>query len=417
MSEIDTGKQSTDVAIVGGGVIGVACAYELGRRGTAVRVLERDRIGHGCSYGNAGWLTPSLALPLAAPGQTLKAIGWLFDRDSPFYIQPRLDPALAWWLLRFLAYSRKAPFERGARALIELSRHSVDFWQNLAQERDFGFERNGLLCVYESERALNLAVRRSEFIGTLGIRYERWRADQVREREPSIRGAQAGGLFFPDDAHCDPYLAVCALRDAALGHGVRFDEGTEVFDVARNGAGSILRTSRGTVRAREVVLAAGAWSGSLARRSGLRLPMLGAKGYSIVAPRREPHPRRSIYLTERKIALSPHRDGLRIAGTLELVDNDLSVDRRRVAAMLGGARQMLDLPEMPVRELDVWSGLRPCTPDGMPVIGRARNSMWLATGHQMTGLKTAPATGRLLAELICGETPSLDPQPFRADRF
>ena len=127
MSEIDTGKQSTDVAIVGGGVIGVACAYELGRRGTAVRVLERDRIGHGCSYGNAGWLTPSLALPLAAPGQTLKAIGWLFDRDSPFYIQPRLDPALAWWLLRFLAYSRKAPFERGARALIELSRHSVDF--------------------------------------------------------------------------------------------------------------------------------------------------------------------------------------------------------------------------------------------------------------------------------------------------
>ena len=151
---VDTNLGKTDVAIVGGGVVGVACALELARRGAAVRVLERGRLGHGCSYGNAGWLTASLALPLAAPGQTFKALGWLFDRESPFYIRPRFDPALASWLLRFLANSRPAPFERGARALIELSRWSVDFWERLERSapESFGFERVYGQCIRVDRR-------------------------------------------------------------------------------------------------------------------------------------------------------------------------------------------------------------------------------------------------------------------------
>ncbi len=201
--------------------------------------------------------------------------------------------------------------------------------------------------------------------------------------------------------------------------GVRFEEQTEVIDVTSNGTGDHVRTSRGVVHAKEIVVAAGAWSGSFGQRLGLRLPMLGAKGYSLRAQRREPHPKCSIYLAERKIAISPRPDALRISGTLELVGEDLSVDRRRVAAMVRGAQQMLKLGEISSADVDVWCGLRPCMPDGMPAIGRARGArnVWLATGHQMTGLKTAPATGRLLAELICGETPTVDPAPFRADRF
>jgi len=409
-----------DVAIVGGGVVGIACALELARRGADVCVLEREALGHGCSFGNAGLLTPSLALPLAAPGQTLKALGWLFDRESPFYIKPRFDPALAGWLVRFLLNSRTAPFERGARALIELARSSVDFWEQLAgaHEDDFNFERKGLLSVYETPRSLAAAVRLADFTARVGIGYETWDADTVREREAAIRGEQIGGLFFPEDAHCDPFPAVLALAREAKRHGVRFEEQAEVLDVTRNGTGSSVRTSRGEIRARDVVLAAGAWSGSFGRRIGLRLPMLAAKGYSVLAPRREPHPTRSICLAERKIALTPHRDALRVAGTLELVGEDLSIDRRRVGAMLRGTQHMVDLGEA-TAEAEVWSGLRPCTPDGMPAIGRARDrqNLWLATGHQMTGLKTAPGTGRLLAALIGGETPDVDPAPFRADRF
>lgn len=413
-------RTRTDVAIIGGGVVGVACALELARRGTAVRVLDRGRIGHGCSYGNAGWLTPSLALPLAAPGQTFKALGWLLDRDGPFYIRPRLDPALAVWLMRFLMSSRTAPFERGARALVELSRWSVDFWEQLAlSDNNFDFERNGLVSVHESQASLAAATRRAEFTAAFGVRYEAWDAERVRREEPAIRGHQVGGLFFPDDARCDPYLAVRALVEQATRRGVVFEEETEVLDVTRDSGGSYVTTSRGRIQAEDVVLAAGAWSGSLAGRIGVRLPMLGAKGYSALAPRKDPHPRRSIYLAERKIALNAHRDTLRIAGTLELIGEDLSIDRRRAAAMIRGAQDMLDIGPIDPDSAEVWSGLRPCTADGMPAIGRARGSqrLWLATGHQMTGLKTAPGTARLLAELISGESPSFDPAPFRADRF
>ncbi len=418
---MDTTPDKADVAIVGGGVIGIACALELARRGADVRVLERGRLGHGCSFGNAGWLTASLALPLAAPGQTFKALSWLLDRESPFYIRPRFDPALAVWLLRFLANSRKAPFERGAQALIELSRLSVDFWEELARRtpESFGFDRSGLLAIYENDGGLAAGRKRAELTERFGIPYERWSAEQVRDREPAIHGEMTGALFFPEDAHCDPYPAVLALVDEARRLGVRFEERAEVVDVTCNGSGDRLLTSRGELHAKEFVVAAGAWSGSFGRRLGLRLPMLGAKGYSLLAARREPHPASSIYLTQRKIAISPHRDGLRVSGTLELVGDDLSVDRRRVSAMVRDTAQMLDLGRVSIADADVWRGLRPCMPDGMPAIGRARGArnVWLATGHQMTGLKTAPATGRLLAELICGETPSVDPHPFRADRF
>jgi D-amino-acid dehydrogenase len=150
----------------------------------------------------------------------------------------------------------------------------------------------------------------------------------------------------------------------------------------------------------------------------LRLPVIGAKGYSLLLPRANPHPRQSIYLIERKVAVNPHADALRISGTLELVRNDFSINQRRVDVILRGARGMLNLGESPVVR-DTWRGLRPCTPDGMPLIGRAKGEgdIWLATGHQMAGLKTATGTGLLLAQLMTGETPRFDPQPFRADRY
>jgi D-amino-acid dehydrogenase len=410
-----------DVAVIGGGVVGVACALELARRGAAVIVLERDRVGRGCSYGNAGWLTWSLALPLAAPGQMWKAARWLLDPESPFYIRPRPDPALAAWLVGFLAASRGDRFERGAAALIELSRWSVDAWEELSKQapESFGFVRAGLLAIYETPGALAAARKAAELTARLGVPFEEWTADDVRGREPAVRGPQTGALFFPRDAHCEPYPAVRTLAAEARRAGVTFVEDAEVLDADRDsGTVRSLRTTRGRVSATEVVLAAGTWSGSLGRRLGVKLPVLGAKGYSLVIPRLDPHPSRSLYLAERKVAINPHADALRISGTLELVGEDLSVNPRRVEAIVRAARAMLALPE-PLRETELWRGLRPCTPDGMPVIGRARGfrNLWLATGHQMTGLKTAPGTGRLLAELMSGEPPTFDPAPFRADRY
>ncbi len=409
-----------DVAVIGGGVVGVACAVELARRGAQVTVIERDRIGHGCSYGNAGWLTPSLAVPLANPAMLLKSIKWMFDPESPLYIQPRLDPAFLRWLLEFLLASRKTKFDSGAAALVELCRVSVDMWEDVARRSPeaFGFERHGLLAVYEKTSALEAARPGIDLVGRSGVRAEYWTADDVREKEPSVVGPQVGGVFYPDDAHCEPYRAVKALEAEARALGVRVIEGAEVFRISDHNGSRALTTTRGEILASQIVVATGPWSEALGRMLGFRLPVIGAKGYSIVLPPATPHPRRSIYLTERKIAVNPHRDALRIAGTLELVRNDFSINARRVDVIVRGAKGMLAIPDSPAPR-EIWRGLRPCTPDGMPVIGRARGrgDVWLATGHQMAGLKTAPGTGLLLAQLMAGETPRFDPEPFRADRY
>lgn len=409
-----------DVVVVGGGVIGIASALELARRGVSVTVVDRDRIGHACSFGNAGWLTPSLAYPLPAPGLIWKATKWLFDPESPLYIQPRLDLGLASWLARFLAATRRSRFEPGTRALVELCRSSLDAWRELAEAgHEFGFQQAGLLAVYEQEEALAAARGNAELMARCGVPHQLWSADDVREREPAIVGPQVGGYFFPGDAHCEPYPAVRALAREAEAAGARFVEEAEVFAVERTGARvDALVTTRGRVRGEQIVVATGSWSKSFGRLLDLKLPVLGAKGYSLVVPRQANHPRHSLMLAGRKIAINPHADALRVSGTLELVDEDLSITRRRVDAIVRAARGMLELPE-PLAPVELWRGLRPCTPDGLPMIGRARRgeNVWIHTGHQMTGLKTAPASGRLLAQLMTGETPSFDPTPFRADRY
>lgn len=414
--------KKVDVAIVGGGVIGVATALELARRGVQVAVLERGRIGYGCSYGNAGWLTPSLSVPLPAPGMFWKSLRWMLDPESPLYIQPRLDAGLARWLTGFLLATRRSRFERGAEALLHLCRFSVDRWEELSRQGDdFGFTRHGLACVYETAKGLATGRAYAALVERQGgIRHELWTADEVREREPAVVGAQVGAIFYPEDAHCEPYRAMLALAAQAAAAGARLFEDTDVFGLPAAGAKvGPLTTTRGPLEADQVVIAGGAWSGEIGRLLGRRVPILGAKGYSLLVPRLRHHPSRSLYLTERKVAINPQQDALRIAGTLELVvDNDLSINPRRVAAILKGAEGMLDLPR-PLETRELWRGLRPCTPDGMPLLGRARGfgNVWLATGHQMTGLKTATGSGLLLAELITGAKPTFDPEPFRADRY
>ncbi len=414
------GERMKDVVVIGGGVVGVASAVELAKRGVQVTVVERDEVGRGCSYGNAGWLTPSQAFPLANPAMLLKSFKWMLDPESPLYIQPRLDPAFLRWLLEFLLASRKAKFERGATALLELCRVSTDLWEDVAKRStvDFGFERHGLLAVYEKQDSIDAAKGMIDTLAAAGIPAERWTADDVREKEPAIIGKTVGGYFYPDDAHCEPFQAVQALKAEAESLGVTFHEHTEVFDISNDGGPRRLKTTRGEMKAEHLVIATGPWSEAMGKMLGFRLPVIGAKGYSLVLPPANPHPKRSIYLIERKVAVNPHRDGLRIAGTLELVRNDFSINTRRVNVIVRGAQAMLNIGEAPVAR-EIWRGLRPCTPDGMPAIGRARGrgDVWLATGHQMTGLKTATGTGLLLAQLMTGETPRFDPVPFRADRY
>lgn len=409
------------MVVVGGGVVGIACALGLARRGAEVTVVERDRVGAACSSGNAGLLTPSVSLPLPAPGLFPKALFWLFDASSPLYIEPRWSLSLGRWLAGFLAATSRRRFERGTEALVSLSRASFESWAELSRRGpdSFGFRPTGLLQVFERPASFAAGRAKAELVSRFGVAVETWTAGEVREREPALAGPVAGAYFYSNEGHCEPALAVAALAEEARRQGVRFLEGAEVWRFRRSGSRvAELETTRGAFRAGEVVIAAGAWSGRLARELGLRLPMLGAKGYTLLVPPVERMPRRAYQLADRKIAVTPHDDRLRLSGTLELVDLDLSITASRVAAIADGARAALGLAG-PLAPTEVWRGLRPTLPDGLPAIGRAPGAanLWLATGHQMTGLKTAPATGRLLAELMSGAAPSFDPAPFRPERF
>jgi len=244
-------------------------------------------------------------VPLANPAMLLKSFKWMLDPDSPLYIQPRPDPAFVRWLIECLLASKKAKFERGAAALVELCRVSVDMWEEVAKRspEPFGFERHGLLAVYENAASLEAAKRGVDLVCQSGVRAERWTTDEVRTKEPAIIGPQVGGYFYPDDAHCEPYLAVKALGAEARALGVRFVEGAEVYRIS-DGAGSRrLTTTRGEITAGQIVIATGPWSEGLGKMLGFRLPVIGAKGYSIVLPPANPQPKRSIYLIERKIAV------------------------------------------------------------------------------------------------------------------
>ncbi|MCC5823214.1 MAG: FAD-dependent oxidoreductase [Phycisphaerales bacterium] len=406
--------------MIGAGVVGLACALELGRRGLRVTVVDRGLAGHGASFGNAGWLTPSLAFPLAQPGYAFKAARWMLDPESPFYIRPSLEPAMLRWLAVFLLSSRRSRFRANAPALIELCRWSVDAWERLAAADGPGFDfaRHGLLMVLETEKGRASAQRSASYTESLGIPWESWDAERVRAEEPIVIGPQIGAVYFPHDAHCVPNLAVERLRAEAKRAGVRVIEGRSVdgFHADRGGIRA-LRTDRGEIEAERFVLAAGFWSGGLGKELGLKIPMRAAKGYSIQFHRSAIHPERSIYLAERKVTVTPHADRLRLAGTLEVVGEDLSINERRVGAIERGARAMLDLPAERA-EAAPWAGLRPCLADGMPAIGASpkHRNLWLAIGHQMTGLKCAPGTARLLAELMSGERPSFDPRPFDPER-
>ncbi len=381
---------ASDVVVVGGGAIGIACAYALTERGARVTVLERGpRLATGCSGANAGLICPSHSLPIANPRALRDGLRWLLSPDSPFYIRPR--PAIVPWLARFALASTAAQAEAGERAVHELSVESLRLHAELA-ELGTSFERRGTLNVYETEAGLAAAHGK------------RLTPEAVRELEPAVRGEIAGGVYHADEAHCDSRLFVEAVARAS---GAEIRTGVEVRRI-RHGR---VETSEGDLQTGTVVLAAGAWSGRL----GIRLPLQGGKGYSVTLEAAPGDPSIPVFLQEARTVATPLGAGLRLSGTMELAGLDLRIDKRRVEAIRSSVARVLGWADTR-RVGETWAGLRPCLPDGLPAIGSA-GSCVIATGHAMKGLSLAPVTGKLVAELVAGDTPIFDLTPFRPDRF
>lgn len=407
--------------VIGGGVAGVCTAYALARRGQPVTLLERGEICSGASHGNAGLLLPSHCVPLAAPGVLGSGLRWLLDPASPFYIRPRLDPALISWLLRFAAACRGSRAHAAMPVVRDLHRASLALYEQIVAERGLrcGFARHGMLMLFRTRAGLAAGIREARLVAERGVAAEPLDEAAVREKVPCARPGVVGGVFYPEDAQVTPGEFVRALAGVAAQLGARVLTHTEVIGFETAGRSlSRVRTTRGDFEAGDVVLAAGSWSPVVARELGLRVPVQPAKGYSVTIRRPESCPALPLLLNEARVGVTPMGDTLRFAGTLELAGLDLSISRRRLDAIVAGARAYLDgLDQLEV--LEIWRGLRPCTPDGLPLIGRARawDNLTFATGHAMIGISLGPITGELVAQLLCGEPPSLEMGPVSPARF
>jgi len=367
-------KRETEVIVIGAGAIGICTAYYLWKNGLDVTVIEKGEIGSGCSYGNAGLIVPSHFIPLAAPGVIAQGLKWMFNPNSPFYIKPRLNLELLSWIWKFRGACNEKHVQRSIPVLRDLSLASLSLFEELSrlEDLDFGFEKKGMLMLYKSDKGAEECLEMADLAQEIGLDARKLNNAQIHELEPSIETHATGGVYFNQDAHLDPACFVQNLSRYLEQKGMKIHTLTEVigFDKS-NGKIIKLKTTRGDFFADEVVLAGGAWSPAIVRDLQLKLPIQPAKGYSVTVKQPAIKPRIPLVLTEAKVAVTPIGNSLRFAGTLELAGLDLSINKRRVNAILNSIPDYISNFNLKdINQIKPWAGLRPCTPDGLPFIGR-----------------------------------------------
>ena len=414
------------VVIIGGGVIGLSTAYYCARRGWRVTVVDRNPATRdGCSFQNAGMLVTSHFVPLAAPGMVAQGLKWMWNPASPFYVKPRLSRELLDWGLKFWRAATPEHVRRAAPLLRDLSVASHRCFDELAAlpGSDFGLVRKGLLMLCRTPHALDEEIRTAELGRALGIPSEALDAGQVAALDPGIRMDVAGGVYFSQDCHLTPDRFVSQLQDRLTAEGVEFVWDTEVTGWRVEGGRRIrAATTRGgdEIEADEFVLCGGSWSPLLARELGLRIPMQAGKGYSLTLAKPRQLPEICAILTEARVAVTPMAGALRFAGTMEIAGLNEDINPVRVRGIIAAATKYY--PDFKPSDFDgvaPWRGLRPCSPDGMPYVGRTAKcaNLSIATGHAMMGMSLGPATGKLIAEILEGEIPPMDMTQLSPDRY
>jgi D-amino-acid dehydrogenase len=409
--------------VIGGGAMGLCSAYFLWKSGVAVEIVEKDDVGAGSSLHNAGLVCPGHFIPLAAPGAVAQGLKYLLNPESPFYIKPRADLDLLWWMWRFKQSSTEQHVRRSMRLLMHLNAMSLALYGEIAATEglEFGLQRRGLLSVFRTDRGRAGCVHEAQLAHEIGLEARLVDREELQHLEPGVRWKATGALYYPGDAHLVPARFVRALADFLIAKGVRIHTGVPVTGFETQGDRvTAVRTPSGALAADEYVLASGAWSPSLLR--GLRIRMLQqpGKGYSVALENPPRMPAIPAVLREAKVAVTPMDGFLRFAGTLELAGLDTSITQRRVEAILKAVPQYVDdIDPARVDRRTTWSGLRPCTPDGLPYVGRFRRhpNLVAATGHAMIGITMATATGKLVSQIVQGKEPDLDIRALDPDRF
>jgi D-amino-acid dehydrogenase len=415
------GARHSDVLILGGGVIGLACAYYLLEAGRGVTVLEQGTVGCGSSHGNCGTLTPSHATPLAMPGMLAAGLHAMLHSDAPLRIAPRLDLSLWRWLFGFARRCNWDDFRATTRSKAPLLTHSRRLIEELVRKEslDCEFEANGTLYVFRDAGEFERSQWLPRALREIGLSIETLDSLSAHELEPALRPGVAGAYFNPGDAHLRPDRYVAELARVVRAKGGTIEEGARIDAIEReDGRISRVQTSAGDFSGAHVVLALGAWTPALARQLDIRVPIQPGKGYSITYTRPTICPSLPLVLKERSVCVTAWSSGYRLGSTMEFAGYDTSLNRRRLDALKRGAREYLLEPEGP-HVVEEWYGWRPMTPDDLPMLGRVPrvDNLVLATGHGMLGVSMSAITGLLVSELICGKPPSIDLAPYNITRF
>ena len=394
------------VAVVGGGVVGLSCAFALRRGGADVTVYERGRVGEGCSRGNTGWICPGLSAPLPAPGVMGGALRGMLHRDSPLLISPLLGPSFLRWSWDFWRACSPERYQAGLEATVALTKSAFADYDELREAGvEFEMHSTGMLVAALTEPGLEefaamlTAAEEAGYEGPVRV----VSGDEARDLDPALSEAVVGGVHAPSERYVRPESVSNGLTAWLRENAAEVEENAEVDDVVELGADA-------------VVVAAGAWSGSLLGDEAF--PMEAAKGYSITARSTGTLPRHALYLAEGKVGTSTYGDSLRIAGIFDLTGIDETLKRKRIDAIVRSSATFLKDWEPDEIELE-WAGLRPYPSDGLPVIGpvAGRKGVFVATGHGRMGITLGPVTGKLLAQVILKGSSPRELEPFRIERF
>ncbi len=411
----------TRTIVVGAGVVGLGCAYALRKRGRDVVVVDRGKPGEACSKGNAGWITPSISAPIPAPGLTWTSIKWMLRSDSPLYISPTAAFGLARWLWRFWRYCNPTDFRHGLQAVAHLNRRTLALFDQLAEEGvSIELHRQGLLFVFLDPGYMEKTRHEFDNYKEYGYRVPPpLSPSELKALEPAISNGIRAGFLVPEEYHVRPETLASGYVAKLQEMGVEIKSGIEVLGGSRSGSRVTgLETTAGSLAADEILIAAGAWSGQVVEHFGVRLPVQAGKGYSITMTSGGPQLKQPLYLGEARVGCSPFDGAVRFAGTMELSGINTDLNRRRIVGIRKGIQQYLMTP---IGDQDgaEWVGMRPLTPDGLPMLGRVPrfDNLYLATGHAMLGVTLAPVTGETMADLMTGALASSALTAFEPGRF
>lgn len=428
MDDPDAGGRRLHVVVIGAGIVGTCTALELLRDGCAVTLLDPGPPGgaQAASFGNGGWLSPASVVPMALPGQWRQVPGWLRDPLGPLAIRPRHLPRLLPWLVRFLRAGESRPgLAATARALRTLLHDCPERHRALAAEAGVPalIRRDGLLYAFPDRAAFAAEAFAWSLRAGVGVRWAELEGPALRQLDPGLDRRYGFGVFLAEGGHCtDPGAYVAALAEHARAQGAAIVAGRATGFAITAGRLRAVRTDAGDIAADRAVICAGAWSRALAAMAGDRVSLESERGYhTMLAVPADTLPRIPLMAADAKMAVTPMRGGVRLAGQVELAGLRAPPDWRRAAVLRGLGQRIRPAlaaaaPSPGARD---WMGHRPSTPDGLPVIGPARLSPDIihAFGHGHVGLAAGPATGRLVADLIAGHAGAIDPAPFAARRF